>query len=89
MHVSGGGFAATRQTLTACVQAETTSAARRSRQDGQALPCGAGGDCLYIIRRGFVRAALAASDGSALLGRGHLVGSRALIDGATQRTRTS
>jgi len=59
-----------------------TSAARRSRQDGQVLPCGAGGDCLYIVRHGFVRAALAASDGSALLGRGHLVGSRALIDGA-------
>ncbi len=63
-----------------------TSAARRSRQAGQALPCGAGGECLYIVRHGFVRAALAAGDGSALLGRGHLVGSRALIDGAIPKT---
>lgn len=53
-----------------------------SCQDGQALPCGAGANCLFFIKRGFVRARLAADTGSALLGRGHLIGSRALVDGA-------
>ena len=55
-------------------------------QDGQALPCGPGMASLFLIRHGCVRARLEDASGASGLGRGHIVGGRALVDGALGTT---
>lgn len=58
------------------------SNARVLLQDGQALLCGPGMASLLLIRHGCVRALSDDARGASVLGRGHIIGARALVDGA-------
>ncbi|KAK9843783.1 hypothetical protein WJX81_006189 [Elliptochloris bilobata] len=54
-------------------------------KDGQALLCGADAASLWLVRHGCVRARLQDGSGASVLGRGHIVGSRTLVDGKLRR----